>query len=170
MMKAKTQTAYFATAPSILAELKFIDFAVAVAVLERASETTVAIIKIKAATITLGKNPSTSYCKKSLMLLKPPKSSEGIRKTTTTNHFTTCPTKSPEFRFIPALLRVSSAPIDLKRLSTFKELKTCSRARATTLPKSQPIINNTTATINLGVNAIKLPHNCMRDALKTSPQ
>src|SRR3989338_4385550 len=151
-MKANTQTAYLATAPKKCAACKFIERAPATTAPEIPSETIAAITNTKAATITFGKNPSTSSFKKSVTSFKPTRFNDGSKKTTTTNHFATCPIKYPVSRVIPALLKKSSAPIDLKRLSILRALKTCSIARATTLPKSQPTTKKTTAKTSLGVN------------------
>ena len=66
MMKANTQTVYLTREPSIFVDLRFIARDPAITVLERKSATIVAIINTKAATTTLGKNPSTSSFKKNL--------------------------------------------------------------------------------------------------------
>ena len=89
-MKAKIQTAYFAIVPSIFAERRFNAFDPAFTALDKASATTVAIIKINAATIIFGKNPSTSSVKKEEMYVKPTKLSEGNKKMIIINHFAIC--------------------------------------------------------------------------------
>ena len=94
------------------AERKFIDFALATSARETPSEITVATIKTKAATITRGKNPSTSSLKNPPIESSPTYESEGRRNMITTNHFITCPMKYPLFNEIPAFLNKSSAPTD----------------------------------------------------------
>src|SRR3989344_4773226 len=169
-MKANPQTAYLATAPSIFADFRFMDFAVARTVLERPSETIAAIIKTKAAIMTFGKYPSTLSFKKEETSYKPTKLREGRRKTIITNHFTTSPTKCPVFRLTPALRKKFSAPIDLKRLSILRLSNTCSMARAIKEPKTQPTTKKTTATISFGANCTKLHQRVLSASLKTSPQ
>src|SRR3989338_6975219 len=130
--------------------------------LERPSDTKAAMISTKAAIITCGKYPRTSFCRnRDTPFWSPPgktKLSEGSRKTIITNHLTTWPIKYPEFRFIPAFLKKPSAPIDLSRLSIFRLPNTCSTAFAIKEPKNQPTTKKTIATTSLGVNWMKLHH------------
>src|SRR3989338_9577831 len=169
-MMAKTQTAYLAIAASICADLKLMALPVASTALERASETTAAIIRTKAAMITCGRNPRTLSFKKAETSYKPTRFRDGRRKTIITNHFTTSPTKCPVFRLTPALRKKFSAPIDLKRLSILRLSNTCSMARAIKEPKTQPTTKKTTATISFGANCTKLHQRVLSDSLKTSPQ
>src|SRR3989344_4528103 len=168
-MIAKTQTAYLAIAASMCADLKLMALAVASTALERASETTAAIIRTKAAMITWGRNPRTLSFKKAETSYKPTRFRDGRRKTIITNHFTTSPTKCPELRFTPAFLRKFSTPRDRKRLSILRLSNTCLIALESKEPKTQPITKKTIAITSFGVNWTKLHQRVLSDSLKTSP-
>src|SRR3989338_463329 len=129
-----------------------------------------ATTKIKAATMTLGKYPRTTFFKKSFTWLRPSMSKEAIRKTIAKNHLTSPPRKWPELRVNPPLWSISSTPTDWKTLSTFNELIILSTNLPIIEATRRPRINTIIAIINLGANPMTPPQSFGKEKSGFSPK